>query len=344
MMSSVCFQIHNRHSTSPRVAAARELGARMKFKATFGDVGARWLERFAPIFEKLGSECSLLLTPTTLCVLQSSRAANGIETHVDFRADEVFENYRISSANEDKIAVKLEPQALHRVLRGLIALEATRVEAKLVKRAPRVGARAVPFLNFTSVESAIDVSQDVPIVGPLNRLELAQCEAVVGANVVDVPYWLECDRFACESLRDGVERFARVSEWIEITTTRSGSLYMSASKGSVRVLGTEHRGLRVLPAEADEYDEHAREPGSVAARLAEIKSSGIGKTVNLSVKHLQRGLLGCSSNPSNLLLGASANGNFFELVFRYGAQTERDGDSVGFMVRIPVVDGDENLN
>ena len=218
------------------------------------------------------------------------------------------------------------------------------MEAGLRERAPRVGARAVPFLNFTAVESAIDVSQDVPIVGPLNRLELAQCETPScqrrrRAVLVGV------SRFACESLRDGVERFARVSEWIEITTTRSGSLYMSASKGSVRVLGTEHRGLRVLPAEADEYDEHAREPGSVAARLAEIKSSGIGKTVNLSAKHLQRGLLGCSSNPSNLLLGASANGNFFRArVSIRRSQTERDGDSVGFMVRIPVVDGDENLN
>jgi hypothetical protein len=42
-------------------------------------------------------------------IVQNARVAGGIETHVDFRVEEIFENYRISSVNEDKIAVKLEP-------------------------------------------------------------------------------------------------------------------------------------------------------------------------------------------------------------------------------------------
>ena len=182
------------------------------------------------------------------------------------------------------------------------------------------------------------VERDVPVVGPLKSEEVRACEREVEASVRDVAYWLECDRFALESLRECVERFARVSDVVEVTTTRSGALYMSASGGSVRALGMEYRGLRVLPEEADEYDEGAPEAGGVAARLAEIKSAAIGTSVTLSVKHLQRGFLGCASHPSTLLLGISRNANFFELVFRYGAQTEREGDSVGFMVRIPVVD------
>jgi HUS1 checkpoint protein len=124
---------------------------------------------------------------------------------------------------------------------------------------------------------------------------------VVGANVVDVPYWLDADRFGLESLREGVERFARVSDSVEITTTRSGSLYMSASKASVSVLGSEYRGLRVLPADVDEYDADAREPAGFSARLAEIKSTTAGST-------------------------------------------ESDGDSVGYMVRVPVIDEADGID
>ncbi|CEF98115.1 Checkpoint protein Hus1/Mec3 [Ostreococcus tauri] len=309
----------------------------MRLRGDLGDVGARWLERFAPVFERLGSEVTVMFSPQTIILLQSARATGGIDAHADLRVDEVFERLKMTSANDDKIAARLEPSALSRALRGMIALEATRVEARLVKRAASAESRAMPYLNFTAIDGRAEVSQDVPIVGPLNRAEVAACEKIVEANVVDVPYWLDCDRFALESVRETVERFARVSDFVEVTTTRSGSLYVTASRGSVRMLGSEYRGLRVLPAEADEYDERADDAGGVASRLAEIKSSGIGNTVMLSVKHLQRGLLGCASNPSNLLVGISSRGNYFELVFRYGAQTERDGDSVGFMVRIPVV-------
>lgn len=287
---------------------------------------------------------TVLFTPKTIILLQSARVAGGVEAHADLRVDEVFERVKISSANDDKIAARLEPGALSRALRGMIALEATRTEARLVKRAAVEGGRAMPYLNFTAVDGRAEVSQDVPIVGPLNRAEVAACERMVEANVVDVGYWLECDRFALESVREAVERFARVSDFVEVTMTRSGSLYMSASKGSVRMLGMEFRGLRVLPAEQDEYDERADEAGGVAARMAEIRSSGVGSTVLLSVKHLQRGFLGCASNPSTLLVGIADRANFFELVFRYGAQTERDGDSVGFMVRIPVVDETDNID
>lgn len=318
----------------------------MKFKATLGDVGARWLDRFVPIFDKLGSECVLLLTPSTLYICASARVGGGVETHVDFRVDEIFESYKISSVNADKIAVKLEPMQLARVLRGLIGVEARSVDVKLIKRvlSPEISTRSMPFVNFTTVQCVVDVSQDVPVVGPLNRMEVEAYETLVGANVVDVPYWLDADRYALESIRETIERFSKVSESVEITTTRTGALYVSASKYSVSVLGTEYRGLRVLPTDADEYDEHAREPATVSARLAEIKSTGVGSTVRVNIKHLSRGLLGCSSNPSNLLIGLAARGNFLEMVFRYGAQTEQEGDSVGFMVRIPVQDEADGID
>jgi HUS1 checkpoint protein len=324
----------SRHIATPRA---------MKFRATLGDVGARWLDRFAPVFDRLGGEATLLLTPTTVRVVQSERVADGVAAHADFRVDEVFERCRISSACDDKIAVKLEPSALAGTVRGMIALEATRAECRLIKRRRSAASASAPCVNFKTTEASVEVERDVPVVGPLRGEEVRACEAAVEASVRDVGYWLECDRFALESLRECVERFARVSDVVEVTTTRQGALYMNASGGSVRALGMEYRGLRVLPEEADEYDEGAPEAGGVAARLAEIKSAAIGTSVTLSVKHLQRGFLGCASHPSTLLLGISHNANFFELVFRYGAQTEREGDSVGFMVRIPVVDAADGI-
>ena len=53
----------------------------------------------------------------------------------------MFERYRISSACDDKIAVKLEPSALAGTVRGMIALEATRAECRLIKRRSARGER-----------------------------------------------------------------------------------------------------------------------------------------------------------------------------------------------------------
>ena len=43
----------------------------MKFKATFSSVGVQWLERFAPIFDKLGKELSVLFTPNSIHLVQN---------------------------------------------------------------------------------------------------------------------------------------------------------------------------------------------------------------------------------------------------------------------------------
>jgi len=240
----------------------------MKFRATLGDVGARWLDRFAPVFDRLGGEATLLLTPTTVRVVQSERVADGVAAHADFRVDEVFERCRISSACDDKIAVKLEPSALAGTVRGMIALEATRAECRLIKRRRSAASASAPCVNFKTTEASVEVERDVPVVGPLRGEEVRACEAAVEASVRDVGYWLECDRFALESLRECVERFARVSDVVEVTTTRQGALYMNASGGSVRALGMEYRGLRVLPEEADEYDEGAPEAGGGGGEIS----------------------------------------------------------------------------
>ena len=142
----------------------------MKFRATFSSVGVQWLERFVPVFDKLGKELSVLLTPNTLHLVQDAVASGGLELHADLLKDEVFDEYKIASNNADKIAFALEPATLHRVLRGLIGSEATHVEVKLIKRTVAPG-KASPFLNFSS-KGVVDITQDVPLAGPLTKREV----------------------------------------------------------------------------------------------------------------------------------------------------------------------------
>jgi HUS1 checkpoint protein len=142
----------------------------MKFRSTFSTVGVQWLERFVPVFEKLGNELTMLLTRNTIHLVQDAVSTGGLELHADLLKNEVFEEYKISSNNEDKIAFSLEPAVLHRVLKGLIGSEATSVDVKLIKRVISPG-NAAPFLNFTS-KGLVDITQDVPLAGPLTKREV----------------------------------------------------------------------------------------------------------------------------------------------------------------------------
>ena len=146
----------------------------MKFRATFSSVGVQWLERFVPVFEKLGKELSVLLTPSTLHLVQDHTASGGLELHADVLREEVFDEYKISSNNEDKIAFHLEPAVLHRVLRGLIGSEATHVEVKLIKRlvAPErssPSSTSPPGASWTSSRTSPSPARSTDASSPASR-------------------------------------------------------------------------------------------------------------------------------------------------------------------------------
>ena len=201
----------------------------MKFKCTLSSMGVTWLERFVPIFDKMGKELSVLFTPETLHLVQGAADSGGLELHADLLVKEAFDEYKIASNNEDKIAVKLETATLYRVLRGLVGSEATHIEVKLIKRVVREGL-SLPFLNFAST-GLVDIAQDVPLGGPLNSRELSDLERIVQANVVNVPYWLNLDRHATEGAHQAAERFKAVGPRTELATTKAGSLHLATAKG-----------------------------------------------------------------------------------------------------------------
>jgi HUS1 checkpoint protein len=319
----------------------------MKFRATFSSVGVQWLERFVPVFDKLGKELSVLLTPNTLHLVQDAVASGGLELHADLLKDEVFDEYKIASNNADKIAFALEPATLHRVLRGLIGSEATHVEVKLIKRTVAPG-KALPFLNFSS-KGVVDITQDVPLAGPLTKREVARLETLVQANVKDVPYWLNLDRSATESTAVTVERLKAVGAVVELATTRAGALHLvavSAGAGGA-VIGAELRNLASLPAEEERpglerTDDRSDDASTGAAeRLQRAKTSGAAAAVRVDTRLLWKSLAGTHANPSDCLVGVAGNKGHVELVYRFDRQAVHGNDAVGLMVRVPVEEEDD---
>jgi HUS1 checkpoint protein len=328
----------------------------MKFRATFSSVGVQWLERFVPVFDKLGKELSVLLTPNTLHLVQDAVASGGLELHADLLKDEVFDEYKIASNNADKIAFALEPATLHRVLRGLIGSEATHVEVKLIKRTVAPG-KASPFLNFSS-KGVVDITQDVPLAGPLTKREVARLETLVQANVKDVPYWLNLDRSATESTAMTVERLKAVGTVVELATTRAGALHLVAASAGAggAVIGAELRNLAVLPAEEEraprdgsrgdrdlDTDDPFEEDATTGAaeRLQRAKSSGAASAVRVDTRQLWKSLAGTNANSSDCLFGVARNKSHVELVYRFDRQAVHGNDAVGLMVRVPVEEEDE---
>ena len=241
----------------------------------------------------------------------------------------------------------LEPATLHRVLRGLIGSEATHVEVKLIKRTVAPG-KALPFLNFSS-KGVVDITQDVPLAGPLTKREVARLETLVQANVKDVPYWLNLDRSATESTAVTVERLKAVGAVVELATTRAGALHLvavSAGAGGA-VIGAELRNLASLPAEEERpglerTDDRSDDASTGAAeRLQRAKTSGAAAAVRMDTRLLWKSLAGTHANPSDCLVGVAGNKGHVELVYRFDRQAVHGNDAVGLMVRVPVEEEDD---
>ena len=63
----------------------------MKFKCTLSSMGVTWLERFVPIFDKMGKELSVLFTPETLHLVRGAADSGGLELHADLLVKEAFD-------------------------------------------------------------------------------------------------------------------------------------------------------------------------------------------------------------------------------------------------------------
>ena len=124
----------------------------MKFKAFLTDNGVSLLEkRFLPALDKMGRICHLYLTREHTIFLHNLLNGDGIQSIAQFSKEALFDDYRISSQNDDHIAFAIDLSLFHRALRSVIAIytefsgshsgtggdpTSNRLQIKLVKKLP----------------------------------------------------------------------------------------------------------------------------------------------------------------------------------------------------------------
>ena len=140
---------------------------------------------FLPAFEKVGKICHLFLTPDYAILLHNVLNSNGVQAVAQFKKvrernenlackicyvcqeylfhgyehvsdkniiqDVLFEDYRISSQNEDKIAFTIDLNLLAKALRSSISMDGDKLQVKLVKKRAVAAECPMPFLSFESM-------------------------------------------------------------------------------------------------------------------------------------------------------------------------------------------------
>ncbi|KAK1401706.1 Checkpoint protein hus1 [Heracleum sosnowskyi] len=121
----------------------------MKFKAFLTDNGIRLLEkRFLPALDKMGKICHLYLTRDHAFFLHNLLNGDGIQSIAQFQKEALFDDYRYSTQNDDRVAFAVDLSLLHRALRSVVTIYAefssdgavvptsNRLLIKLVKKLP----------------------------------------------------------------------------------------------------------------------------------------------------------------------------------------------------------------
>ncbi|GAY65642.1 hypothetical protein CUMW_242710 [Citrus unshiu] len=163
----------------------------MKFKAFLTENGVNLLEkRFLPALDKMGKVCHLFLTREKAYFLHNLLSGEGIQCVAQFHRETLFDDYRISSQNEDCIAFAIDISLLQRAVRSSVSIcseigaagsTANHLQIKLVKKLPPNLIQDVPISKPLSraqvleLQTALDMAQDLPPtlvqVPDLNQLQ-----------------------------------------------------------------------------------------------------------------------------------------------------------------------------
>jgi HUS1 checkpoint protein len=156
----------------------------MKFKAFLTETGINLLEkRFIPSLEKTSKTCHILFTKTHTLFLHNLLNGDGIQSIAQFTNQILFDDYRISSQNDDRIAFVIDLSLLLRALRSSVAVCSeyssvvnNRLQIKLVKKVNQNCSVAAPFLTFETRGFKSAVVQDIPISKPLSRAQVVELQ------------------------------------------------------------------------------------------------------------------------------------------------------------------------
>lgn len=324
----------------------------MKFKAFLTENGINLLEkRTLPALDKMGKVSHLYLTRDHAIFLHNLLNGHGIQSIAQFKKEALFEDYRISSQNDDQIAFSIDLTLLHRALRSILTIYAEsgeahnppdfnfgRLQIKLVKKLPPHSNQPMPFLTFETKGSKSAVIQDVPISKPLSRADVQELQmALDGAQempktLVKVP--------ELNSLQNFVDRMKHVGDVMGVSISKYGDLHLQMSTTLVR-LGADFRKLMVIGEHADERPEDGNL--SAQSRTERAVQRGDAMTVQVSVKHFFKSLQCSLARPDCAFYGIAPQGSCLTVIFQFFIPGTRQTDkSISLHCRLPVLDPGSN--
>ncbi|KAH9715173.1 Checkpoint protein [Citrus sinensis] len=200
----------------------------MKFKAFLTENGVNLLEkRFLLVLDKMGKVCHLFLTREKAYFLHNLLSGEGIQCVAQFHKETLFDDYRISSQNEDCIAFAIDISLLQP------GSAANCLQIKLVKKLPPNCTQAMPFLTLETKGYKSAVIQDVPISKPLSRAQVLELQTALDM-AQDLPPTLNF-----------VDWMKHVGDLVNVSICKYGDLHLQISTTLI-TLGAEFRKLLVI--------------------------------------------------------------------------------------------------
>ncbi|KAE9612634.1 hypothetical protein Lal_00005926 [Lupinus albus] len=321
----------------------------MKFKAFLTENGVNLLEkRFLPALEKIGKTCHLYLTHDNAIFLHNLLNGDGVQSIAQFRIQALFDDYRISSQNDDRIAFTIDVSLLLRALRSTVSISSqcaahvaapdsdssNRLQIKLVKKLPPNCTVAMPFLTVETRGYKSAVIQDIPISKPLSRVQVVELQSALEMaqdlpqTLVQVPDLIQLQNF--------VDRMKNVGDVLNVFISKYGDLRVDVSTTLIS-LGAEFRKLLVIGEQANEPAEDQNL--SARSRSSRSISRGDGQTVQVSVKHFSKSLQCHLSKPDCAFYGIAPQGSCLTVIFQFFIPGSRQSDkSISLHCRLPVLD------
>ena len=315
----------------------------MKFKAFLTENGVNLLEkRFLPALDKMGKICHLYLTRDHTMFLHNLLNGDGIQSVAQFRKEALFDDYRISSQNEDRIAFAIDISLLQRAVRSSVSictefgsgLTQNRLQIKLVKKLPPNCTQSMPFLTFETKGYKSAVIQDVPISKPFSRAQVIELQTALDMaqdlpqTLVQVP--------DLNQLQNFVDRLKHVGDLLNVSISKYGDLLVQISTTLITV-GAEFQKLLVIGEQADAPAEDRNL--SAQTRSARAILRGDAQSVQVSVKHFAKSLQCHLAKPDCAFYGIAPQGACLTVIFQFFIPGSRQTDkSISLHCRLPVLD------
>lgn len=310
----------------------------MKFRAFVTDHGVTLLEkRFIPAMDKMGRTCHMYLTRDHAFLLHNLLNGDGVQSIAQFKKESLFQDYHISSVNDDRIAFTIDLALLLRALRSSVSIYGgnnnSRLQVKLVKKLTPNSQQPMPFLTFETKGYKSAVIQDVPISKPLSRGDVTELvtaietAADIPATLVQGPDLLQLQSF--------VDRLKHVGDILGITITKYGDLHVQLCNTLV-TLGVEFRNLPVL---GDQLSIPAGDHNmSAQTRSRYALDKGDALSVQVSMKHFAKSLQCHLAKPDCAFYGIT-QASCLTVIFQFFIPGTRQIDkSVSLHCRLPVLD------